>query len=259
MLPGLRILKRFLIAILFFALVGSGAFFGARAIHEPTPTPTPDPTRALQPIEILETYLLKVGESDYDFLAKVRNPNSNFGSPQVTYEITFLDATEAMISQNTGTFYILPGQVKYILQTPLSLDSRVSKATVKILSVQWHALDVLAIQGINFVVTGETYRNISDGAVFSKLNGSVLNNSDFDVGNVDIVTVVMDLNGTPLAINRSEIRTFLAHTTRGFEMTWFAPFLGEVKNTVTEAYVNLFENNTFIRTYGGSERFQQFE
>ncbi|MBI4120214.1 MAG: hypothetical protein HY454_01990 [Parcubacteria group bacterium] len=59
-------------------------------------------------------------------------------------------------------------------------------------------------------------------------------------------------------MNRTEIRTFLANTARGFEDSWYRPFGGQVNRVEVEAHTNIFENSNFLRQYQQPERFQQF-
>ena len=258
MLSSARLFKQFIIAFLFLAIIGGGAFVISQKLNPPTPTPTPDPRDVLEPVLILETNLFTVGENDYDFLAKVQNPNPTYGSSKVTYELTLLDADNQEIARKVNNFYILPGQTKYVIDTPLRFNTTVDSAVMSITGIQWQELDPLALQGIDFVVVNSEFSKTTRTAVSGIARGLVNNISDFDVARVDVVVVLFDEDGNPIGTNRSEIRTFLAHTLRGFETAWYAPIKGIVSQVYAEANTNIFENDTFIRTYGGQERFQEY-
>lgn len=259
MVPGTRFLKQIIVALLTVVILGGGGFAAVRHFHPPPPTPTPDPRAALKPIDILSTQLFRVSDHDYDFLANVQNPNTRYGSGNVGYELDFSDEGGKVVKTMPGTFYILPGQTKYVINTPLKFDVAVAKATMKITSVLWQELDPLALSGVTFVVTTAGFHQSSpSSATVGAVGGSVTNNSDFDISRVDVVVVLFDAAGKPIATNRTEIRTFLAHTARGFETAWFSPIAGTIARTSAEANTNLFENDAFIRTYGGQERFQAY-
>jgi len=102
------------------------------------------------------------------------------------------------------------------------------------------------------------YNQVLQPGVFGKVGGSVTNNSNFDLNRVETMVLLFDQSDSVIAANRTEILTFLAKTSRGFEVTWFAPFVGQVSRVEAEANTNIFENSNFLRQYGGQERFQQF-
>lgn len=251
-----RTTKSVVIALIFFLILGLIAFLIYRAASPPLEA-IPNPTINLSPVQVVSTQLFNIENNDYDFLAKVANPNTDYGSPDVVYELTFFNSADKQISQRVGSFYILPGQTKYIIETPLRFDEPVSRAEMKVKSVDWQKLDPLATRGTNLLIRNSAYAQVSRPELFSKVGGDILNNSDFDFGKVDVVVVAVDENSTPLVVNRTEIRTFLARTSRGFEVKWFKPFTGQVNRVIVEANTNLFENSNFLRTYGGGEKFKQ--
>ena len=253
MIPGLRSLKRFLLLFIALAVVVGVFIVGGKVLREPVPTPTPDPREELEPISVLFTKVFPVRENDYDVLAQVRNPNQSYGSGNVRYAL-FADGSEIF----TDSFYIFPGQTKYVVISPLQTDREITNVSMRILSIDWRELDPLALQGVNFVVTNSSYSSSPQVGVFGRLRGFVANNSDFDVNRVDVAILLMDEEENPVAINRTEIHTFLGHTTRGFEASWFDAFEGSPLRVDIEAHANLFEQSNFIRTYGGQERFQEF-
>ncbi len=255
--PSERKLKQFVVALVFFLILGSFSFLIYRKIN-PVPIPTPiSSTSNLSPIQITLNELINVENTDYDFIAKVTNPNTEHGSSSIVYEVTFFNSSNNRISKKTGSFYILPGQTKYVIESPVRLSERATRAVMNITSVNWQELDPLAMQGVSLVPRNTSYTETLSPDVFSRAAGSILNNSDFDLSKVDVTVVLLNSQSIPIAINKTEINTFLARTTRGFEVTWFAPFVGQVNRTDIEANTNVFENSNFLRQYGGQEKFKQ--
>jgi hypothetical protein len=251
--------KQVFIAFVFFLIFGGFSFLIYRSVRPPLPEPTPNPTINLSPIKIIDHWLFNIKNNDYDFLAKVTNPNTEYGSPSVEYELIFFNSAGTQVSKKTGSFYILPGQTKYIVDLPLKFQEPVSRVEFIIKSVDWQKLAPLAAQGVSLIVKNyeNTYTQIQQPGVFSKAEGRVLNDSDFDLDKVDVIVILFDENNVPLAANRTIINTFLSGTTRGFEVAWPLPFSGNVARVDAEANTNIFENSNFLRQYGGQERFKQ--
>ena len=253
-----RLTKQILIALIFFLIFGGLGFLLFRTVNPPPPPPTPNPTANLAPISIALTKLLNVQNNDYDFVAKVVNPNTDYGSAEAEYELKFYGAANTIISSKIGNFYILPGQTKYIIDTPLKFSEPISRVELIVKSVDWQKLDPIGVSGVPLIARNVNYQETRQNNLFGRAEGLILNNSDFDLGRVDALVLLFDSGDNLLAVNRTEIRTFLAKTTRGFEVSWFSPFIGRVARVEVEASTNVFENSNFLRQYQQPERFQQF-
>ena len=249
--------KKIVIAVIFFLIVGGIGFLIYRSVVPSAPEATPNPTVNLTPLSVIYTKLFNIQNNDYDFLAKISNPNIGYGSGNVEYALTFYGAGGQQVSSKTGSFYILPGQTKYVIYSPLKFEQQVSRADMQIKSIDWQKLDPLSASGVALLVRNASFLQINQQGAFAKAGGEVFNSSDFDLNKVDVVLVLLDQMETPIAVNKTEIRTFLANTTRGFEATWFAPFVGQTNRVDAEASTNVFENSNFLRTYGGGEKFKQ--
>jgi len=245
-----RLTKQIVILVIFLALLWGVGFGISRTIAPPPPSPTPDPRAGLQPIQVLETYAINIGNLDYDVLVKVRNPNTEYGSGYVRYTLMgFFDNTgsnEGSEDVRGGLFSILPGQTQYLVFSPIRTSREMTKFEFKITDSDWQKLDPLAAQAVNFVVTNLSYAN-------NKLVGNVFNTTDFDINKIEVVGVLFDISDKPIAVNRTDIRTFIANTNRGFEMSWSTPIAGTPVREYAEAHVNVFENDNFIRAYGTQE------
>ncbi|MBI2669791.1 MAG: hypothetical protein HYX20_01420 [Candidatus Yanofskybacteria bacterium] len=253
-----RLTRQIVVALVFFLVVGGISFGIYRGfVYSPTPTPTPNPTINLAPIQVIFTKLLNVENNDYDFLAKVNNSNTEYGSPTVEYEIFFYDFAGKLISSRTGSFYILPGQTKYVVEPLLKFQGPINRADFKIKSVDWEKLQPLAGTATTLLTRNVAYSQVSRLGSFAKVGGEVYNSSDLDLNLVDVIVVVLDANQEPIAVNKTNISTFLARTARGFEVSWATPFVGQMSRVDAEVNANVFENSNFLRTYGGQEKFKQ--
>ncbi len=253
-----RHVKQGIIAIIFFGIVGTAGYAAFRAVVPAAPPATPNPTAHLMPLHVISSNLIHVQNNDYDFVAQVTNPNADFGSGQVDYEMNFYDANNTVISTKSNTFYILPSQTRYIVVSPLQFDKQIDHAVMNIKAVQWQQVDPNVPQNIQVIT-----RNVGDfqhsdaPGVYGKVTGTVVNNSDLDLDRVDVVTVIKDDQDMPIAVTSTQIRTFAARSNRGFESMWYVPFGGAIGTVTAESYTNIFANTNFIRRFGTHEMFQQ--
>ena len=117
-----RLLKQFLFALLFLAIFGGISFWIYRITRPVVSCFDKIQNQgeeavdcggvcgnfclsSLKPIEIKNSYLFKIteesgGVADYDTLFKVYNPNSQFGSSRVDYEVLVLDAENNVLKIN---------------------------------------------------------------------------------------------------------------------------------------------------------------
>lgn len=258
MTDGHRLFKQFLV-VLVFLLILSGIVYGGVVLFRPTQiTPTPNPTANLLPLVINFSKLISVQGSDYDFIAKVTNPNTNFGSGDVSYELTFYDNNRQQIFQKTGNFYILPGQTKYLIDTPIKLSQITDQPpNFVIKSVDWQELDSLGSNAINLKSANGPFDRTFRTGSFGRVGGSVFNSSGLDLDKVDISVALYDSSNNVVAAGKTDIRTFLAGTSRGLEVSWFSQLPDDIARADVEVNTNVFENSNFLRRYGGQERFQE--
>lgn len=256
-----RILKQILVAAVFLLIIGGIGYGGYRLFSSSAPIPTPDQTAGLVPLKVMTAKILNVENSDYDFTAKIFNPNTRHGSGNVEYELSFFDEADNLIASKPGTFYISPGQTKYIIDSPIKLPRPIAKPPVfSIRKIDWQELNILGSQNLEI---GLKTQNVSfnpndQGGTFAKVGGNVVNSSDLDLNKVDVLVALLDQDGSIIAVNKTDIRTFLAKTSRGFEVSWFSPFVGQVASIDAEADSNVFEDDNFLLRHGGQERFQRF-
>ena len=71
--------------------------------------------------------------------------------------------------------------------------------------------------------------------------------------------MLRDSRGEVIAVNKSDIRTFLAGTERHIDVGWPLKIKGIVDQIDIMSSTNLFENSNFIKAYGSEvEKFQQY-
>lgn len=206
------------------------------------------------PLKVQMQKLLKVREGDYDFVAQVYNPNSFFGASRVIYNLA-LNKNDGTILEKDGSFFILPGQTRFIIVSGIRSDASLTDTPINIREVNWQKLD--KFESPEFQVIRKNYMVLNKNGTFSELEAVILNNSDFDFDKVEAGIVLWDDGNNIVAVNRTDIRTFLSRTERYFKVSWPVE-LSAVSRHDIEVLTNIFENSNFIKRYGTQERFQKY-
>jgi hypothetical protein len=209
---------------------------------------------AILPLNVMSQKLIEVRPGDYDFVAQINNPNSLFGASLVRYSLDLAEG--GTILDKNGTFYVLPGQTRFVIVPGILIANGVVDASIDIKEIEWQKVETFddisfSIQRkSNYVVAGQ------DG-ISTEFEAVILNNSDFDFDKVEVGVILFDDNGGIVAVNRTDIRTFLSREERYFKVSW--PFeLPEIIKQDIEVITNVFENANFIKRYGTQKRFQKY-
>ncbi len=213
---------------------------------------------SLEPINVTSNNLVAVSGMDYDFLAKVTNPNTTHGSGDVDYQADFKNSAGMVIDSRRGSFDILPGQTRFILISPVRLQQQAVSAELKIVNVEWQQLTDFSPGDIRLVDRRKEFIKLEDQTGYARVDGVLFNNSDFDFDLVEVVVLLYGSQNQVIATGSTRIRTFLSRTENFFQVNWFTPFEGEVSRIEVQATTNAFDNLNFLRRFGGGERFQQF-
>lgn len=204
---------------------------------------------AIMPIEVLSTrvFTISISNGDFDFVAKLYNPNTSYGASRVEYSIDSFDYH--------GFTYILPGQTKYVILTSLKKSPIKKESTALVInSAQWEKLDI-PNNDVNFILRRKDYHPTQRGA---ELDAALFNDSNFDFDKVDVAVILFDDAGNIVGVNKTDIRTFVSKSERGFNVAWPFVLSGNAVRQEIEASTNLFENSNFIKSYGSQEKFQKF-
>lgn len=249
-----RLLKQVIIAAVFFIIIGSIVYFYfVKDLLEPVPTPA----ISVQPLIVVSQELLKVGNLDYDFLAEIRNPNTDFGATSASFELRLFGRDNELLAEKSGTTVLLPGQTRYEIISPLKVDKEILNAEFRIINASWERLREFIPQTL-FLVKNQEYASLPPGQGFFRLGATLFNNSNFDFEKVDVYIILLDGSNNVLAVNKTDIRTFLAKTDRFFEVKWSKSFDGKVSRVEIGAYTDVYKNENFIKEHGTQENFQKF-
>lgn len=206
--------------------------------------------KIIKPLEIVKTYFFPVRDNFYDGLVRVRNLNLRHGAGVFSYTFRLFDGQGKEIGQKTGKSFILPGQSKYIIEPLIEAAGNPARINFSLSEIKFEQLKDFGDFKLN--VKNKSYSKTSTEAGeigFSKAEGVVFNDTSYDLDMVGVNVVLIGANNSPVAVNRTEMRTLTAGEERYFKVIWFSPFAGEVKNIEVEPETNVFLQETFLKRF----------
>lgn len=195
---------------------------------------------------ILSKDFLPTTENNYDLIAKVQNPNNDWGIESVNYEFDLYDNTNQLIGTKTGKTYLLPQETKYIIEQKIFSQTQISKVELKLNNLSWKKLAQVSDLGLK--VKNTEYQILEDGS--NLLVGTIDNKSSYDLDTIEVVGVLFNADNEIIAAGKTSMNTVLRNESRGFEIFWPYPIVQETKSSDAKAYTNIFLNENFIKTQG---------
>jgi hypothetical protein len=208
----------------------------------------------IMPLKINFKKTLEVLPKDYDFVAQINNPNSLFGASRANYVLN-INTEDGTVFKREGTFFVLPGQTRFLIIPGIKTQSKINDISIEITSIEWQKIS--NFEQISFPILRKSYQIINNDGVFSEFEAIVFNNSDFSFDKVDVSVVLFDDQDQIIGVNRTDIRTFISKTERGFKVIWPTEIPVSIRQDV-EVLTNIFENSNFMRKYGTQEKFQKY-
>lgn len=209
------------------------------------------------PIAVKEKSFVFGGQGKFDVMARISNPNSKYGADKFDYKFVLKGADGSVLTERSGTDFILPAGSKYIVETNLETNNQPANVEFSISNSEWQEFTGYEEPQLN--IYNKRYDLISSGVGFSKVYALMRNESPFDFNVVKIKIVLRDADGKPIALNSTEMRTILSNEQRDFTLIWPTSFPGDVQGIDVEAQANVFDSQNFIKTYSPStKKFQRF-
>lgn len=162
---------------------------------------------------LLTSVIVKEG-TKYDFLAKVKNPNSDWAAEKVIYKFSYSGgATESR------TDYIMPGKEKYLFIFSEDIKLNISQANLIIEEVSWRKIknnDNLKILP-NITAENEFFKQEGKSSI---VGFSVKNLTPYDFWSVGW-QIVLYQDSNPIAVNYLTVNNLLSLSEKQVQVVWF--------------------------------------
>jgi len=269
MTPVYRIIKRSVIIIAYLAIfssLGTGAYYlfrtkptctdkiqnqGETGLDCGGPCLECEGMPEAENLKIIEKNIISGAPGKYDTIAKIENPNSQFGAARFDYSFNLLDETGRIIAKSVGSNFILPGQSKYILAFNLSPDAKPDSLDFKISSFEWSKFS--EFEEPDIPVYGREFSLASGGDTgFANLKAKMKNQSGYDFHKISLKAIVRGSNGVPIAANETNFNDVRVNEEREINLKWNNSFPIDPMSAKIEILpeVDVFENENFMTQHG---------
>lgn len=209
-----------------------------------------------------------VAGDDLDVLVEIQNPNIIYGAPRLDYRLVVYENADGAGTlggekvSRRGFTYANPLETRYLVVT-IPGFTRELGAVDDIVRFEWEPDRTAVYEGrlpetqiVDFSVLNERLEVSDDGAV--SFRADIRNDATFDFDQVDVSVILLDAAGERIGVGSTIVRTLGARELRLVQLEW-PPFQnGTPVRAQTHVSTNIFDNDNFLRTYGGQERFQGF-
>lgn len=168
---------------------------------------------------IISTFVTSPGHDT--FLAQLQNANADFGSPLVSYELDFEDASGTVLQSIPGQSFIYPSQNKYILFPNETIPAVYDHMALVITNAEWLASGTIgtdpgiapgafALQNIQTQVASTTV----------SVGGQLVNTGVASYAQVIVMALFKDGGGNIIGASQTELNNVSAGATNNFSVIY---------------------------------------
>ena len=239
-----RIIKQTIIASVYILITATIVFLIVINLFPPNLEIFEDKGLIQQPIQIVKSGKIDLGNNKSDFWAEIKNPNDEYGVSKLEYSFILKKSNGEEFRENGETF-ILPGDEKrYVLLFEMSSDYELQRFEIN-QDLEWTSLSKFVLPELVTRNTEIGYSSKAGNAftVFSTLT----NASTVNLKNIEVIAILKDDKDEIIGVNKTLIRDVLTLESRDFEMTWDNEVSGSsIFNTKIYAQSNVLSNDSLL-------------
>ncbi|HRZ30220.1 MAG TPA: hypothetical protein P5274_00910 [Candidatus Paceibacterota bacterium] len=192
----------------------------------------------IRPLKITWVRPLKVNDGWYDLVARVENLNVTLGNRNLPYTFSVYDTDNVLINTRSGATFVNPNDVFLIFESRVETGERiVGKVFLEFpTSTPWERVE--SVEKDIY-----TERREFTNEPRPTLHLSVGNSSLRSYNDIQVVTVLSDINNNTLAASKTIVDSLGPNSRQEVYFTWPRPFL--IEPSYIDAYwrVNAFNLN----------------
>ena len=201
-----------------------------------------------QDLAVKEKAFVPAGQDSYDVMMRISNPNNQLGIASFSYKFTLKGQSGNVLTERSGTSFILPVESKYIIETGLESKETPAEIDATVNIPKW--TEFFGYEKPELNIYNKRYELVSSGVGYSEAKGLLRNESSFDFDTIKINVVLRDERKNPVAFNKTEMKTINSGEERDFRLLWPVNFPGLVDGSPEmEAEANVFDSQNFVKQY----------
>ena len=191
----------------------------------------------VQPLEISNLSFISLGESRYDLIVQLNNPNANWLVPYLDYKFFWADRE---VKQST---FLLALEKKFLLALNIKSDIAPKDLNLEFLKINWQRITpkqkILDFQSSDFVIS-----NISSNTSLKRVSFQAKNSSACSFWTV-YFEVILYQGGKVVAVNKIPVNKFLSGQEKLVEVP-FPQGLPYFSQILIEPEINILDPDNFI-------------
>ncbi|OGZ33271.1 MAG: hypothetical protein A2V69_01930 [Candidatus Portnoybacteria bacterium RBG_13_40_8] len=204
-------------------------------------------------LKIISENFIPTIENNFDLVAKVENPNRNWGIESINYKFNLYNNNGQLIGSKEGITYVLPDETKYIIEQRFYSEIEIASMNFELNNASWQNLK--DFNELQLKIRNSGYQLV-DGEY--RLTGNVENKSDYNLDTIEIIGLLFDEGQKIVAVGKTSINTFMIGETRSFIIEWPYQIEKEIFNLEVRVYTDVFQDDNFMRVHATPERFKEY-
>ncbi|MFA5933768.1 MAG: hypothetical protein WC795_00890 [Candidatus Paceibacterota bacterium] len=175
----------------------------------------------------------------YNAVAYIENQNSNAAIKSIPYEFKIYDENSIIITSRKGIAFIPPNGRTPIFESTISVGNRTPVRTSFefIGKLDWIKVDSHIIENLPIVSRDNNLINID---TTPKLTSTIVNNSFYDLFDVEVVAILYNADGNAIAASKTVIDSLAKSSSVPVFFTWSKPFGDTISTIEVIPRINIF-------------------
>jgi len=189
----------------------------------------------------------------YDVFFKLQNKNREFGIGNLVVVISLYDAKNELMDQRVVDTYVNVDSERVVIAPRFILEREPQRVEAEVTSGTWS--DPATDQEVFLDLEDENFEVLNEPNLYSKLTGTITNDSDFDLAEVEVQALILDNNKDVISVNFTSVKTLSTDETRAFIIRWPEPFEEEMARYELQISTNTMSTNNLLQRRGGEIEF----
>lgn len=186
-------------------------------------------------IETTDIFALRDGR--YIAYAKISNMNLDLAGYAIPYTVTVQNNKKERVYGTTGQTFILPGGVQYITTSSFRSQEKPTTVVLEFGNIHWQKR--FGVPPVSLATPAVTYSDSQEGL---RLEGSVVNNSPYELASVRLTFLIQNTAGKTVGVIQRDELSVKPGARRTFPQTWPADIsAGQIGRVVPIASTNALD------------------